>query len=123
MKYLRHKKMGKLNTDKGYVIVFEDEKLRAITRESLVRATGALLGICEQIRFIYDTVEEADVNPEIKEKFTDQLVDAMIMAKKMQARLIYYRKTYDDKTGSNRANLPRLQGNTARIRMRKKRVI
>ena len=123
MKYLRDKKIQELNTEKGYIIVFEDEHIRARTRESLVRATGVLLGICEQIRFVYDTVEEADLSPKLKEKFTDQLIDAMIMAKKMQARLIYYRKNYDDRTGSNRTNLPRLQGNTARMRMRKARVI
>ena len=123
MKYTREEEIRELNTEKGYIIVFEDEAIRAKTRESLVRSTGALLGICEQLRFIYDTVEEAGLEPALKERLTDQLVDAMVMAKKMQARLIYYRKTYDDKTGSNRTHLPRLQGNTARIRMRKKRVI
>lgn len=110
-----------MNTDKGYIRIEDNERVRQKHKNSLIRQTSAGLGICEHLRFIYDTVAEADIDDATREKLTDQLVDALIMAKKMNKRLVYYYRTYQDKTGTNGSKFNRLQANTSRIRMRRNR--
>lgn len=107
-----------MNTDKGYIIVEEDQTLRNRNFHSLSKKTGAGLGICEQMRFVYDTIYESSMSDKDKEKVTDQLVDAFIMAKKMQKRLDYYYDTYKDETGHGGKNLNALANNGARARKR-----
>lgn len=67
-------------------------------RESLMRGVNKDLGICEQIRQVYDSVYKMP-NGELKEEITEKLVDALIMAKKMGDRLTYYYKKTHDTTG------------------------
>ena len=111
-----------MNTDKGYRIIFDEEKTRMKYKHSLIKQTNTVLGICEQLRFIYDVVYEFEDGP-IKEQLTDMLVDAFIMVKKMDKRLFYYKKRFDDGTGHNASHLIRLQGNSSRVRGRRARVI
>ena len=93
---------------------------RQSARRSLIYQTNFSLGICEQLRFIYDVVYELP-DKEVKEKLTDLLADALVMAKKMQDRLVYYKKTYNDTTGHNGANIVRLTHNSGRVKMRRAR--
>ena len=67
---------------------------------------------------IYDEVEGTSNN-----KVVELLVDAMLMAKKMQDRLSYYQKTYKDNTGNKASNIIYLTGIRERNRIRKKRII
>lgn len=106
-----------MNTTRGYIIIEEDEAIRSKHRRSLTRKTGAGLGICEQLRFTYDSVHELP-DSELKEQITEQLVDALIMAKKMQDRLSYYYKTYKDTTGHAGKNINYLQNNSERVKKR-----
>ena len=81
------------------------------------------LGICEQIRFIYDDVYMMPEG-ELKQRITERLIDALIMGKKMADRLVYYKKTYgveNPDSGNSGKNLILLQNNSWRIRMRKGR--
>lgn len=79
---------------------------------------NSVIGICEKMRMIYDEIHGMPNN----EKATELLVDAFIMAKKMQDRLSYYKKTYNDTTGHNGANLVKGTGTAReRLRMRSKR--
>jgi hypothetical protein len=71
---------------------------------NLIRGVNRQLGICEQLRIIYDSVYQLPEG-EIKEKITDGLVDAMIMAKKMGDRLQYYHDLTHDATGHQGKNL------------------
>jgi len=107
---------------KTYILVEQGAKKRAKARNSLIRQTNTVLGICEQLRFIYDSIYTMP-DGELKDRITEQLVDAIIMAKKMDDRLNYYFHTYVDKTGHNASNLIRLQNNNWRIRMRRNRKI
>lgn len=67
-------------------------------RQSLTRGANREMGICEKMRFIYDSVYELPESPQ-KTVITEGLIDAMIMAKKMFDRFAYYVKTYNDSTG------------------------
>lgn len=107
-----------MNMDKGYIIIEEHHDTRTKHRHSLTKKTGAGLGICEQLRFVYDTIYDSTLDEETKEKLTEQLTDAFIMAKKMQKRLDYYYLTYKDTTGKGGKGLNVLQNNGARARMR-----
>jgi hypothetical protein len=113
-----------MNYDKGYIRIEDDEKRRTQYRNSLMYSTNYILGICEHIRFIYDSVCELPNTPEnipIKEKLTEQLVDALIMGKKMGGRLVFYKKAYGDPTGHSGTHINRLGNNGARRRMRRAR--
>jgi hypothetical protein len=99
------------------IIVEKDPVARNKSRRSLMYQTNAILGICEQLRFIYDdvyTLPEGDV----KYRMTERLVDAIAMAKRMMDRLNYLTKKYHDTTGHGGKNLIVLQNNHKRIRMR-----
>jgi len=60
---------------------------------------------------------------EVKTSMTELLIDAMIMAKKMQERLSYYQKIYNDNTGNKASSIVGLTGVRERARMRKARII
>ena len=99
----------------------EDMKYIRWARQSLMSSTNQIKGICEVLRFIYDEVYKLE-DGEIKERMTDLLVEAMLMAKKMHARLLYYKTTYNDTTGHVAKNLEILHGQRAIRRMRKNRI-
>ena len=99
------------------IFIEKDPVARNKSRRSLMYQTNAILGICEQLRFIYDdvyTLPEGDV----KYRMTERLVDAIAMAKRMMDRLNYLTKKYQDTTGHKGKNLIVLQNNHKRIRMR-----
>jgi len=99
------------------IFIEKDPVARNKSRRSLMYQTNAILGICEQLRFIYDdvyTLPEGDV----KYRMTERLVDAISMAKRMMDRLNYLTKKYQDTTGHKGKNLIVLQNNHKRIRMR-----
>jgi hypothetical protein len=73
--------------------------------------------ICETLRLIYDEVYKIPDNKVIVEL----LVDAMMMAKSMQDRLIYYKEKYHDTTGSGGKNIEKLYGVAERKQMRRNR--
>lgn len=77
---------------------------RYTLRNSLIRDANRELGICEQLRCVYDSVYELP-NGELKKQITEKLVDAFIMAKKMGDRLTYLNETYHDTTGHKGENL------------------
>lgn len=77
---------------------------REAVRINLIRGINRQLGICEQLRIIYDSVHKLS-EAELKQKITDGLVEAMIMAKKMGDRLQYYHDITHDKTGHAGINL------------------
>jgi len=85
-----------------------NQNIRVIDRNAvkinLVRGINRQLGICEQLRIIYDSVYCLP-DGELKNKITDGLVDALIMAKKMGDRLQYYFDVTQDQTGHSGINL------------------
>ncbi|MBU2052604.1 hypothetical protein KKH13_05345 [Patescibacteria group bacterium] len=98
----------------------EDLREREIARRSLFYGTNNKKHICETLRMVHDYVYEMP-DGEVKEKMTELLIDAMVMAKKMQDRLSYYQKTYKDNTGNKAINIVGLAGVRARAKMRKAR--
>ena len=99
--------------------VLGTERQRRYAKESLVRGVNNKRHICETLRMICDEVYDEPDN----EVVMDRLVDAMIMAKKMQARLVYYQKTYEDNTGNKAKDIMRLAGNRKRSTIRKARML
>ena len=90
-------------------------------RRSLLTDANSVYGICEVLRLTYDLVHTIQ-DKELRDKITDKLADAMLMAKKMDARLKYYKTTYpQDTTGHGTKNLIRLSGSSALRRMRLER--
>ena len=85
-----------------------NQNIRVIDRDAvkinLTRGINRQLGICEQLRIIYDSVYELPAG-DLKSKITEGLVDAMIMAKKMGDRLQYYHDLTHDTTGHQGKNL------------------
>lgn len=77
---------------------------REEVRESLIHESNRELGICEQIRWLYDLVYPMPEG-EWKERMTEMLVDTLMMAKKMADRLAYYANTYKDDSGNKGKNL------------------
>lgn len=90
---------------------------RRQAREILIYHANSVVGICEKLRFIYDEVHGMKGN----EQITQLLIDAMIMAKKMQNRLTYYKVTYNDITGHNGVNLEKSLDTVKRDSMRRAR--
>ena len=111
-----------MDSHSSLIIVEKDPIMRKKFRYSLMKKTNAILGICEQLRFIYDDVYQLPEN-EIKSRMTEKLIDALIMAKKMMDRIRYFSNTYKDKTGHNGKNLIQLQNNHWRVRQRWERKI
>lgn len=106
----------------GYIQAETDPIEREIAKQSLVFLVSQKLTICEQLRFIYDSVEQLP-DSEIKKMIVEQLIDAIMMAKKMDARLGRYRKAEVKKTGHGGRNLRVLGLNMEREAYRTKRTI
>lgn len=97
----------------------ESVRERYIARKSLINSTNNKKHICETLRLIYDEIHDLPDN----EKITELMVDAMVMAKKMQNRLSYYQKAYNDNTGNKAIDIIGLAGCRNRSKMRKTRAI
>lgn len=95
----------------------EDLRQRHYAKKSLITGTNNKKHICETLRLIYDEIHNLPNN----ETITELLIDAMIMAKKMQNRLSYYQKTYKDNTGNKAVDIIGLAGCRNRSKMRKAR--
>ena len=112
-----------MDSHQKLIIVEKDPKKRERFFHSLWYQVNQVLGICEQLRFIYDDVYTMPES-ELKTRLTERLIDALIMGKKMADRLVYYKKTYGEEnpdSGNSGKNLIPLQNNGWRIRMRKGR--
>ena len=83
-------------------------------KKNLITGTNNKKHICETLRLIYDEIHDLKDNEDI----TELLVDALIMAKKMQERLSYYQKTYNDNTGNKAEDIAGLAGCRIRSKMR-----
>lgn len=92
---------------------------RRAARKSLINGVNTKKHICETLRLVYDEIE----NVPHTQQTVELLVDAMVMAKKMQDRLSYYQKKYNDNTGNKAINIVRLIGVRDRNKRRKARII
>lgn len=97
----------------------ESVKERHYAKKSLITGTNNKKHICETLRLIYDEIHGLEGS----EVITELLVDAMVMAKKMQNRLSYYQKTYKDNTGNKAIDIIGLAGCRNRNKMRKARTV
>lgn len=104
----------------GYRIPELSEEERKALNESLRKDSSRYLTLCEQLRFIYDTVHIIE-NEEIKEDLTQKLEVALNMAKKMNSKLTQYQTKYNDPTGSKGNNLLTLDFSKERGDIRKNR--
>lgn len=111
----------------GYEIAFSDEKLkeknfktREFHRHTLTTQAHYLLTLCEQLRFVYDDVAQV-TDKELRDSMTEKLTDAIIMAKKMNNRLIEYKKTQGKNSGTAGAHLIHLTDTKRRKRLRGER--
>ena len=99
---------------------------RAKARKDLIQGTNNKKNICETLRLIYDeiySIEFDSGNLQALNETEKLLIDAIIMAKKMQNRLSYYQKKYKDNTGNKASSIIGLTGVNARGRMRKARAL
>ena len=97
----------------------ESVRERQLAKRSLITGTNNKKHICETLRLIYDEVYQLEDN----ELITELLIDAMVMAKKMQNRLVYYQKRYKDDTGNKAIDIIGLAGCRNRNKMRKARTV
>jgi len=84
------------------------DSIRAWAKRDLTMEANTVMGICEVLRMIYDSLCEIDGFKPQKEQMTERLVDAVLMVKKMAERLAYYRDKYHDDTGNAGHNLKHL---------------
>lgn len=105
----------------GFVIAEKDLETRRIAKEAFSHGASNYLTICEQIRFIYDTVYQLP-DGEMKDDITEKLIDAFHMGKKMNSRLARYKKETGSVTGSAGSNLIRLKDTEERARIRGLRI-
>ena len=94
-------------------------RTRRYAKKNLITGTNNKKHICETLRLIYDEIHDLPDNEDV----TELLVDALIMAKKMQERLSYYQKTYNDNTGNKAEDIIGLAGCRNRSKMRKARLL
>jgi ABC-type Na+ transport system ATPase subunit NatA len=106
----------------GFAILEKDPIDKEIVFQSLSFEVSKRLTLCEELRFIFDAVNQIQ-DLEIKQTITEQLIDAMIMAKKMDSRLGEYRKAEQRKPGHRGRNLLKLEGFKERIAFRQNRNI
>ena len=95
----------------------ELDKEHKKARDSLFYDTNRTIGICEVLRLICDEVYDMPKN----EKIIELLIEATVMAKKINNRLGYYKRTYNDSTGHGGSSLKRASGVVKRRDMRIKR--
>lgn len=112
----------KVKISPGYVRAVTDPEIRRIILVNMAYEASNKLRICEQLRFMYDTVDQLP-DGELKTLLVDQLIDAFSMGKKMNSRLTYYKKKYKDTTGHSGKNIILLYDTRRRKRMRSTRVI
>jgi len=94
------------------------ERIRA--RRTLMYQANSHQCICETLRMVYDDVHDLKDKEKV-ERIRENLVDAVIMAKKMAERLDYYYKTYADKTGHGGKKLVGLQNTNQKLKIRRAR--
>ena len=70
---------------------------------------------------VYDDIHDLPDKAKV-ERMRENLVDAVIMAKKMAERLDYYYKTYADKTGNQGKKLVGLHNTSKKLQIRKARI-
>lgn len=104
----------------GYKQSENDDKVREAVRKALTTGASRTMTICEQLRFIYDTVYQLP-DGAIKEDLTEKLIDAFNMGKKMNARLAHLKRKYIDKTGHRGKSLVKLTDTRLRERLRGER--
>lgn len=104
----------------GYKVAFPDPELRMKNLHTLKTQASFLHTICEQLRFIYDDVAQLP-DGELKDSMTEKLVDAMIMGKKINARLVEYKKEVGKYSGASGAHLNKLTDTKERKRLRNER--
>ena len=75
----------------GYVMAETDEAKREHLRHTLTTQSSRHLTICEQLRFVYDDVAEIQ-DEALRISMTEKLIDAIGMAKKINDRLVFYKK-------------------------------
>ena len=92
-------------------------RVRRSARKKLIYGTNSHECICETLRTIYDEVHGLK-DEKLKEAITEKLVDAFIMAKKMQYRLLYYHDKYNEPSGFTPK---RIYGSQLKKQMRKAR--
>jgi hypothetical protein len=107
--------------EENMIIIEKDKGKREQARYELTQCANPVVGICEEIRLIYDTVYELPKS-KIKDAIVEQLIDVLIMAKDMGKRLSYYYETYKDMTGHEGENLIQLPHTRERWKMRRKRI-
>jgi hypothetical protein len=100
----------------------DDIESRDYARKELMYEINSRQTVCETLRLIYDEVYELP-NDDRKEKIVELLIDGIMLAKKMQNRLRYYRETYNDHTGSDGESIKRIYGCKVRVKMRRARTI
>jgi len=96
----------------------ELERIRA--RRTLMYQANSHQCICETLRMVYDDVHNLKDKKKV-ERMRENLVDAVLMAKKMAERLDYYYKTYADKTGNQGKKLVSLIDTNKKLKIRKAR--
>jgi hypothetical protein len=106
----------------GYIVAEKDKEIREAIFHSLTTQASNYLTICEQLRFIYDTVCQIP-DKDIRNDLIEKLIDAFNMGKKMNARLARYKREYNDKTGSAGSNLLPLDYTEKRKHIRSNRNI
>lgn len=94
--------------------------LRNDAKDSLIHEANKELGICEQLRRVYDSVYKLPEG-EIKEELTEKLIDAFMMAKNIANRLQYYYDTYHDESGHQGKNTGKILHDKQILFMRRKR--
>ena len=99
-----------------------DLRERHIAKKSLITGTNNKKHICETLRLTYDEIHDLPES-DGKARVTELLIDAMIMAKKMQGRLVYYQKKYKDDTGHRAIHLDGTLDVRDRSKMRKARTL
>lgn len=92
---------------------------RVALKQSLTTDASNRLTICEQLRFIYDSVHE--LPPEIRQEITDKLIVAFDMGKKMNSRLAHYKRKYLDESGRTGKSLLYLEYTEERKKIRMER--
>ena len=106
----------------GYEMACTDKKLRNWARVGVQTGGHNYLYVCEQLRFIFDVIEEIP-DEILRFKILELLIDAFIMGKKLQDRLRYFKKKYNDTTGKQGSSIRHLLLTKKRRRLRRLRKI